>query len=112
EYAGMSVKRNIILTMMIAGGFAGLGGAMEGLGTFGHMTVQSGFTNLGFDGIAVALLGANTAIGVVFAALLFGSLKVGALHMPTEAGIPTELVDIIIADRKSVVEEERERRHV
>src|SRR5699024_9061116 len=97
EYAGMSVKRNIILTMMIAGGFAGLGGAMEGLGTFGHMTVQSGFTNLGFDGIAVALLGANTAIGVVFAALLFGSLKVGALNMPTEAGIPTELVDIIIA---------------
>src|SRR5699024_11643262 len=79
EYAVMSVKRNIILTMMIAGGFAGLGGAMEGLGTFGHMTVQSGFTNLGFDGIAVALLGANTAIGVVFAALLFGSLKVGAL---------------------------------
>src|SRR5699024_11634535 len=57
----------------------------------------SGFTNLGFDGIAVALLGANTAIGVVFAALLFGSLKVGALNMPTEAGIQTELVDIIIA---------------
>lgn len=97
EYAGMSVKRNIILAMVIAGGFAGLGGAMEGLGTFGHMSVQSGFTNLGFDGIAVALLGANTAIGVVFAALLFGALKVGALNMPTEAGIPTELVDIIIA---------------
>ena len=70
---------------------------MEGLGTFGYITVQSGFTNLGFDGIAVALLGANTAVGVILAALLFGVLKVGALNMPTEAGVPTELVDIIIA---------------
>lgn len=97
KYAGMNVKRSIILAMVISGGFAGLAGAMEGLGTFGHITVQSGFTNLGFDGIAVALLGANTALGVVLAAILFGVLKVGALNMPTEAGVPTELVDIIIA---------------
>ncbi|UJL47987.1 ABC transporter permease [Virgibacillus sp. NKC19-16] len=97
KYAGMSVKRNIILAMVISGAFAGLAGSMEGLGTFQHITVQNGFTNLGFDGIAVALLGANTAIGVVLAAFLFGALKVGALNMPTEAGVPTELVDIIIA---------------
>src|SRR5699024_12303496 len=76
QYAGMSVKRNIILSMVIAGAFAGLAGAMEGLGTFGYMSVQSGFNNLGFDGIAVALLGANTAVGVVLAAFLFGALKV------------------------------------
>lgn len=97
KYAGMSVKRNIILSMVISGAFAGLAGAMEGLGTFGYMSVQSGFTNLGFDGIAVALLGANTAPGVVIAAVLFGGLKVGALNMPTQAGVPNELVDIIIA---------------
>ncbi|HLS10346.1 ABC transporter permease [Lentibacillus sp.] len=97
KYAGMSVKRNIILSMVIAGAFAGLAGSMEGLGTFGYMSVQSGFNNLGFDGIAVALLGANNALGVVLAAFLFGTLKVGALNMPTEAGVPTELVDIIIA---------------
>ncbi|MBP1968042.1 simple sugar transport system permease protein [Virgibacillus natechei] len=97
KYAGMSVKRNIILAMVISGAFAGLAGSMEGLGTFQHMTTQSGFTNLGFDGIAVALLGANTALGVVLAALLFGALKVGALNMPTESGVPNELVDIIIA---------------
>lgn len=97
KYAGMNVKKNIILSMVIAGAFAGLAGAMEGLGTFGYMAVQSGFTNLGFDGIAVALLGANTAPGVLLAAVLFGGLKVGALNMPTQAGVPTELVDIIIA---------------
>ncbi|WP_164215515.1 ABC transporter permease [Virgibacillus sp. YIM 98842] len=97
KYAGMNVKRNIVLSMVIAGAFAGLAGSMEGLGTFGNMTVSGGFSNLGFDGIAVALLGANTAIGIVLAAILFGALKVGALNMPTEAGVPNELVDIIIA---------------
>lgn len=97
KYAGMNVQKNIVLSMVISGAFAGLAGASEGLGTFGYMSVQSGFTNLGFDGIAVALLGANTAIGVILAAILFGILKVGALNMPLEADVPSELVDIIIA---------------
>jgi len=97
KYAGMNVKRNIILSMVISGSFAGLAGAMEGLGTFGYMSIQSGFTNLGFDGIAVALIGANSPFGVIIAAILFGGLKVGALNMPTQAGVPNELVDIIIA---------------
>ncbi|WP_099158158.1 ABC transporter permease [Virgibacillus ndiopensis] len=97
KYAGMKVSKNIILSMVIAGAFAGLAGAMEGLGTYGSISVMSGFTNLGFDGIAVALLGANTALGVVLAAILFGVLKVGAINMPTGAEVPTELVDIIIA---------------
>lgn len=97
QYAGMNVNGNIILSMVISGAFAGLAGAMEGLGTFGYASIKGGFTGVGFDGIAVALLGGNVAIGVVFAALLFGGLKVGALNMPLEAGIPNELVDIIIA---------------
>ncbi|CAH0346124.1 ABC transporter permease [Bacillus sp. CECT 9360] len=97
EYAGMSVNRNIILSMVISGTFAGLAGAMEGLGTFGYAAIKGGFTGVGFDGIAVALLGANTAIGVVLAAILFGGLKNGALNMPLEAGVPNEIVDIVIA---------------
>ncbi|WP_042356211.1 ABC transporter permease [Bacillus rubiinfantis] len=97
QYAGMSVNKNIILSMVIAGTFAGLAGAMEGLGTFGYATVKGGFTGVGFDGIAVALLGGNTSLGVFFSAILFGALKVGALNMPLEAGVPNELVDIIIA---------------
>ncbi|WP_312473031.1 ABC transporter permease [Neobacillus sp.] len=97
HYAGMSVNKNIILSMVISGAFAGIAGAMEGLGTFGYMAVQGGFTGVGFNGIAVALLGGNTALGVFFSALLFGALKIGALSMPLEAGVPKELVDIIIA---------------
>lgn len=97
EYAGMSVKKNIILAMTISGMFAGLAGAMEALGTFQNASIKAGFTGVGFDGIAVALLGANTPLGVVFGATLFGSLKYGALNMPNAAGIPEEMVSIIIA---------------
>lgn len=97
QYAGMNVNRNIILSMVISGAFAGLGGAMEALGTFEYVSVKGGFTGVGFDGIAVALLGANTPLGVIFGATLFGSLKYGSLNMPNEAGVPTEIVSIVIA---------------
>lgn len=97
DYSGMNVNKNIILAMVISGAFAGLAGAMEALGTFGYASVKGGFTGIGFDGIAVALLGANTPLGVIFGATLFGSLKYGATNMPNEAGIPEEIVSIIIA---------------
>lgn len=97
EYAGMNVNKNIILTMVISGVFAGLAGAMEALGTFGFVSVKGGFTGIGFDGIAVALLGASTPLGVIFGATLFGSLKYGATNMPNAADIPEEIVSIIIA---------------
>lgn len=97
HYAGMNVNKNIVLSMVISGTFAGLGGAMEALGTFGNMSSMGGFTGIGFDGIAVALLGANTPLGVIFGASLFGSLKYGANNMPNAAGIPIEIVSIVIA---------------
>ncbi|MBE1553402.1 ABC transporter permease [Sporosarcina limicola] len=97
QYAGMNVNKNIVLSMVISGAFAGLGGAMEALGTFGYMATLAGFTGIGFDGIAVALLGANTPLGVIFGASLFGSLKYGAGNMPNAAGIPIEIVSIVIA---------------
>lgn len=97
HYAGMNVNKNIVLSMVISGAFAGLAGAMEGLGTFGNISSMGGFTGIGFDGIAVALLGANTPLGVIFGASLFGSLKYGANNMPNAAGIPVEIVSIVIA---------------
>lgn len=97
QYAGMNVSQNIILSMVISGAFAGMAGAMEGLGTFENISVKSGFTGVGFDGIAVALIGGNTAFGVILAAILFGALTVGSLEMPSAAGVPIELVDIVIA---------------
>ncbi|OAS83274.1 MULTISPECIES: ABC transporter permease [Metabacillus] len=97
HYSGMNVNKNIILSMVISGAFAGVAGAMEGLGTFEYVSVKGGFTGIGFDGIAVALIGGNTAIGIILAAVLFGGLKIGALNMPSEAGVPNELVEIVIA---------------
>jgi len=97
QYAGMNVNKNIILSMVISGAFAGLAGSMEALGTFGNMVQLGGFTGIGFDGIAVALLGANTPLGVIFGASLFGALKYGAGNMPSEAGVSDEIVSIVIA---------------
>ncbi len=97
QYSGMNVKKNIVLAMLISGGFAGVAGAMEGLGTYGYMSILSGFTGVGFDGIAVALLGANTGVGVLLASFLFGGLQIGALNMQSKAGVPVELIDIVIA---------------
>ena len=96
-YAGMNVPENIVLSMTISGAFAGVAGAMEGLGTFQNMTVLSAFTGTGFDGIAVALLGANNPFGIILAALLFGGLNTAAPQMNFDANVPSELIEIIIA---------------
>lgn len=97
KYAGMNVSRNIILSLTISGVFAGLGGAMEGLGTYQYMTINSAFTGIGFNGIAVALLGLNTPIGVLLSGALFAGLQTGGLTMQSVAGVPVELIQIIIA---------------
>lgn len=97
QYAGINVSKNIVLAMAISGAFAGAAGTMEGLGTYQYMTINNSFTGVGFDGIAVALLGANGSIGIIIAALLFGGLKIGALSMQSSAGVPTELIGIVIA---------------
>ncbi|HET7578531.1 MAG TPA: ABC transporter permease [Bacillales bacterium] len=97
QYAGMNVSRNIILSMTISGAFGGLAGAMAGLGTYQYMTINSAFLGLGFTGIAVSLLGANTAVGVVLAAMLFGALQFGASNMQFAAGVPAEVIKIVMA---------------
>ncbi|MFL5922445.1 MAG: ABC transporter permease [Gaiellaceae bacterium] len=78
RYGGIPVARNYFLAMGISGLFAGLAGAIDILGwqhKLGVLDVQ--VSNIGFIGIAVALLGRNTAVGVFFSALLFGALLNG-----------------------------------
>jgi ABC-type uncharacterized transport system permease subunit len=78
RYGGISVARNYIVAMAIAGGFAGLAGVLDMLGyqyRFGVLDVQT--SQLGFIGIAVALLGRNKAVGVFLSALLFAALLYG-----------------------------------
>jgi general nucleoside transport system permease protein len=78
RYGGISVARNFIVAMAISGAFAGLAGGLDILGwqfRLGVLDVQ--VSNIGFIGIAVALLGRNTAVGVGLGALLFGALLTG-----------------------------------
>jgi simple sugar transport system permease protein len=78
RYGGMSVARNYFLVMAVCGVFAGLAGAMDVLGwQFRVATNDISASTIGFLGIAVALLGRNTAVGTMFAALLFGALVSG-----------------------------------
>jgi simple sugar transport system permease protein len=78
RYSGMSVGKSYILVMALCGLFAGLAGAVDVLGwQFRIATNDIQTVQLGFFGIAVALLGRNTAIGTVAAALLFGALISG-----------------------------------
>ncbi|MFD2171280.1 ABC transporter permease [Tumebacillus lipolyticus] len=97
EYAGMNVSKNIVLSMVISGMLAGAGGAVETLGVYGYMVISAGFTGIGFDGIAVALIGANNPFGVVLGALLFGGFSFGADNMQRVEGIPTESIQIVIS---------------
>ncbi|WP_404469206.1 ABC transporter permease [Sutcliffiella horikoshii] len=96
EYAGIAVNRSIVTSMVIAGGLAGLGGVAFYAGN--ATSIQIGILpTQGFDGIAVALLGANTGIGVLLAAIFFGLLYSGRGFMNAMTEIPPEIADSIIA---------------
>ncbi|MBC8079199.1 MAG: ABC transporter permease, partial [Gorillibacterium sp.] len=96
EYAGIAVNRGIILSMLIAGGLAGLGGVAQFAGN--AVNIQIGIMpSQGYDGIAVALLGANAPAGVLLSALFFGLLYSGRGFMNAMTDIPPEIADSIIA---------------
>ncbi len=94
--AGINVNRNIMLSMAIAGALAGLGGATFYVGFASNMQIGV-LPAQGFDGIAVALLGANSPWGVFAAALFFGLLHTGKGFMNAMTAIPPEIADTIIA---------------
>jgi general nucleoside transport system permease protein len=99
RYAGIPIKRNILLTMAIAGGFSGLAGALQLMGQFPYQLIATTFSiqSTGFDAIGVALLGRSSAIGVLLGALLFGGLRQGGTAMQLIANVPGDLVYIIQA---------------
>jgi len=94
KYAGMNVTRNFILVMVLSGALAGLGGATQVLGV-DHWVGQGFSAGYGFDSIAIALLGNSHPLGVVLAALLWGTLRSGATRMQSMSGIPIDIVSII-----------------
>ncbi len=94
RYAGINVTRGITSSMIIAGAFAGLAGAVVALGSFSYGRVLGGNDNYGFNGIAVALVGNNTAGGTMIAGLLFGMLA-SAQPLMQSRQIPKEVTWII-----------------
>ncbi len=96
KYAGMSVVLLYVAVMGVAGAMAGLGGADLINGTLGRATPA--FVGvIGFDAIALALLGRSHPIGVVFAGLLFGGLTAGGQRMQVAAGVGIDIVTVIQA---------------
>jgi len=96
KYGGMGVVGAIVLVMAIAGGLGGAAGANETLGVLGK--AFPGFTAMiGFDAIALALLGRSHPGGVVAASLLFGALRVGGRTMNTQTEVGIDLIVVIQA---------------
>jgi general nucleoside transport system permease protein len=96
RYAGISITRNYVLAMFLSGGLAGLAAANDISGLIGYMpnAFSAGY---GFDSIALALLGRSHPVGVVLAALLFGTLRAGATRMQSVARIPVDIIEILQA---------------
>ncbi len=96
RYAGIRAGAVIVLSMALAGALAGLAGANQVLGVIGR--VSPNFTGgIGFDAIAVALLGRSHPGGILLAGLLFGALQAGGRQMQVAAGVSLDLVAVIQA---------------
>jgi simple sugar transport system permease protein len=96
RYAGMGVAATTVLSMGIAGGLAGLGGTTILLGSTPRLT-GGFFSSVGFDAIALALLGRASPIGVVGAGLLFGALQAGSTGMQAQTSTPIDIIFVIQA---------------
>ena len=82
KYAGINEKRNIVLSMVISGALAGLGGALLYLAGSGkYLQVLDIIAPEGFSGISVALLGLSNPIGILFSGLFIGHITVGGYNI-------------------------------
>ena len=99
RYAGISDKRNIVLSMAIAGALAGAGASLyylSGNTEFFWTTYQS-LPSEGFNGIPVALLALNNPIGVIFAGLFMAMLNIIGLQLTNLTAYNEFITDVIIA---------------
>jgi len=94
-YAGINARRNIILSMVIAGSLAGLGGGVYYLSGTAQYTIVKSLLAMGFNGIPVALLATSNPIGIIFSALFVSYIQVGGEAMQPE--FAKEVIDIIIS---------------
>lgn len=95
RYAGMSVAATWVLAMAVSGGLAGLAGGIQMLGV--QRSLSGGLPSVGFDAIALALLGRAHPAGIVAAAILFGALSAGGTQMQGTTGTPVDMITVIQA---------------
>lgn len=98
RYAGASPAWSVNITFILAGVAAGIAGATQIIGrppTYALYGDLSNLGDLGFDGIAVALIGRNHPLGIIAAAIFFGALSTGARMMQIMAGVPLHLIRIV-----------------
>jgi simple sugar transport system permease protein len=96
-YAGMNVAFLYTAVMFISGGLAGLAGATQTLGLPPYTVTDNFAGNIGFDAIALALLGRSHPFGVLWSGLLFGALIAGGRVMQAAAGVSVDLVVVMQA---------------
>lgn len=95
-FNGYPVRKFMLVSFIVSGAIAGLGGSVELHGT--QFRLMSGFgVGYGFDGVAIALIGQLNPIGTVLVAYLFAVLRAGATTMQVGSGMPTSVIDIIQA---------------
>ncbi len=98
KYGGIKSRRTMIISFVLGGMSAGLAGGIVSMGTPPSYVVfagLSGIANLGFDGMAVAMVGRNHPLAMIAAAFFFGGLAAGARGMQITAGVPTEMVSVV-----------------
>lgn len=98
RYGGIKSKRTILLGFVLGGMAAGLAGSLIAMGlppTYAVITGLPQLTTVGFDGMAVAMVGRTHPIGILFSAVFFGGLASGAQSMQLHAGVPLEMVRIV-----------------
>ena len=94
QYAGISVKKHIVIAMALSGGLAGIAGMSEIFGIY-HRLYNGFSSGYGFDAVAIALLGKLNPLGVPLAALFFGALRVGGNAMQNAVQVPIAVIYII-----------------
>jgi general nucleoside transport system permease protein len=94
HYGGVNTVRMAIMSMVLSGVIAGLGGATESIGSYGRYI--GGFSSdFGFSGVTVALMGRLNPIGTLFAAIFFGALSNGGASMELMVNVPRDMVVVV-----------------
>ena len=99
KYAGIKDKRNIVLSMALAGAMAGTAGALYSLSgnTEFFWTTYQSLPAVGFTGIAVALLAVNNPIGVIFSGIFMSLLNINGQQLTNLTAYNEYITDVIVA---------------